>query len=324
VLQKINRLLERAMPVITPTSLVIGVLLANRLEAYAFLVPWIFAFMTFTGSLSSNFKALTWVISHPFSMFVALFILHIFMPVWAWVLGHVVFSGDMFTITGLFLAAVIPTGITSFIWVSIHKGNIPLALTIILIDTLLSPFVVPYSLSLVAGEEVHMDVWGMMQGLCFMVVLPSLLGMLLNQVTNGKVKEMLGAPLSPFSKVGLAAVVMLNSAVVAPYLSHIDQKLLSIAGIVFMLSFSGYLFSWLVGKWLKRGREEIVVLTFTGGMRNISAGAVLAVSYFPAAVAVPVVLGILFQQVLASFYGYMLQRYDHKPVQDNHVVHGGM
>jgi bile acid:Na+ symporter, BASS family len=306
VLQKINRLLERAMPVITPTSLVIGVLLANRLEAYAFLVPWIFAFMTFTGSLSSNFKALTWVISHPFSMFVALFILHIFMPVWAWVLGHVVFSGDMFTITGLFLAAVIPTGITSFIWVSIHKGNIPLALTIILIDTLLSPFVVPYSLSLVAGEEVHMDVWGMMQGLCFMVVLPSLLGMLLNQVTNGKVKEMLGAPLSPFSKVGLAAVVMLNSAVVAPYLSHIDQKLLSI------------------GKWLKRGREEIVVLTFTGGMRNISAGAVLAVSYFPAAVAVPVVLGILFQQVLASFYGYMLQRYDHKPVQDNHVVHGGM
>ncbi|MFC3885145.1 bile acid:sodium symporter family protein [Bacillus songklensis] len=323
MLKKMNHLLERAMPVITPASLVIGVLLADGFEAYAFLVPWIFAFMTFTGSLSSNFQALTRVISHPFSMFVALFILHIFMPLWAWVLGHVMFSGDMFTITGLFLAAVIPTGITSFIWVSIHKGNIPLALTIILIDTFLSPFIVPYSLSLVAGEKVHMDVWGMMQGLFFMVVLPSILGMVLNQVTDGEVKDRLGVRLSPFSKIGLAAVVMLNSAVVAPYLSHIDKKIVSIACVVFMLSFSGYLFSWLVGTWLKRGREEIVVLTFTGGMRNISAGAVLAVSYFPAAVAVPVVLGILFQQVLASFYGHMLHRYYHKSIQNN-AIHGGM
>lgn len=48
---------------------------------------------------------------------------------------------------------------------------------------------------------------------------------------------------------------------------------------------------------------------FSGGMRNISAGAVLAVSYFPPAVAVPVVLGMLFQQTLASIYGFAINRY---------------
>ncbi|MNG35685.1 hypothetical protein D3C84_1224860 [compost metagenome] len=41
-------------------------------------------------------------------------------------------------------------------------------------------------------------------------------------------------------------------------------------------------------------------------MRNISAGAVLAVSYFPAPVAVPVVLGMVFQQLLASLAGFLL------------------
>ncbi|MNY74734.1 hypothetical protein D3C86_2138360 [compost metagenome] len=43
-------------------------------------------------------------------------------------------------------------------------------------------------------------------------------------------------------------------------------------------------------------------------MRNISAGAVLAVSYFPAPVAVPVVLGMVFQQLLASAVGFILGR----------------
>ena len=50
-------------------------------------------------------------------------------------------------------------------------------------------------------------------------------------------------------------------------------------------------------------------MMFSGGMRNISAGAVLAISYFPPAVAVPVVLGMLFQQTLASLYGFAIDRY---------------
>lgn len=314
MLQKTNHFLEKMMPILTPTSVLLGVLLADGIKFYAFLVPWIFAFMTFSGSLSSNFKALKRVLAHPLPMFLALLILHILMPVWAWAIGHVAFGGDAFTITGLVLAAVIPTGITSFIWVSIHKGNIPLALSIILIDTFLSPFIVPYALTLTAGEKVQMDIWGMMQGLILMVVLPSLLGMLLNQVTDGKVKDVIGVRLVPFSKMGLVFVVMLNSAVVAPYLKVVDKKLVSIAVVVFLLSSSGYLFSWLISKMFKRDREEIVTLTFTGGMRNISAGAVVAVAYFPPPVAVPVVLGILFQQMLASFYGHMLHRLYYRPV----------
>ena len=49
-------------------------------------------------------------------------------------------------------------------------------------------------------------------------------------------------------------------------------------------------------------------------MRNISAGAVLAVSFFPSQVAVPVVIGMLFQQILAALFGYLLRRFELKPV----------
>ena len=295
MLQKFNRQLEKCMPLITPVSVVIGVLFTTYLTDLAFLIPWVFAFITFSGSLSSNFTALQRAVTHPLPLLAAMFLLHILMPVWAWGIGHLTFSGDVYTITGLILAMVIPTGITSFLWVSIGRGNIALTLSIILIDTLLSPFIVPYTLSLFVGAKVEMDVLSIMRGLVFMVVLPSLVGMTLNQLTKGKVKDVLGPRLAPFSKIGLGLVVMLNGALVAPYLQDVDLKLIGVAVTMFLVAFTGYLFAFFIGKLLKRNRETVIALTFTGGMRNISAGAVIATSYFPPQVAVPVVLGMLFQ-----------------------------
>jgi len=315
MLQKLNKQLERIMPLITPVGVLTGVIFSVHLKDFSYLIPWLFAFMTFAGSLSSNFRSLKEVIVHPLPILIALFILHILMPLWAWGVGHVVFSGDIYTITGLVLGMVIPTGVTSFMWVAIYKGNIPLVLSIILIDTLLSPIIVPFSLSLFLGEKVEMDFINIMKGLLEMVVIPSLVGMYLNQATKGKIKDQLGARLAPFSKFSLGFVVMLNGAVVAPYLININLKLLSITLVVFLIALTGYLFSFLIGVFIKGGRDNIISLTFTGGMRNISAGAVIAVSYFPAAVAVPVVVGMLFQQILASLNGHFLNKYYNKKVE---------
>ena len=44
------------------------------------------------------------------------------------------------------------------------------------------------------------------------------------------------------------------------------------------------------------------------GMRNISAGAVLAAQYFPGEVMFPVMMGTLFQQVLAACFGSFMRR----------------
>ncbi|MEH6956068.1 bile acid:sodium symporter family protein [Neobacillus drentensis] len=315
MLQKLNKQLERIMPLITPVGVLTGVLFSVHLKEFFYLIPWIFAFMTFAGSLGSNFRSLKGVIVHPFPIIIAMAILHVLMPIWAWGVGHIAFSGDIFTITGLVLGMVIPTGVTSFMWVAIYKGNIPLVLSIILIDTLLSPIIVPFSLSLFIGGKIEMDFFNIMKGLLGMVVIPSLIGMYLNQVTKGRIKDQLGTRLAPFSKISIGFVVMLNGAVVAPYLKHIDLKLVGITLTVFMIALTGYLFSFIIGRFINGGRDTVISLTFTGGMRNISAGAVIAITYFPAAVAVPVVVGMLFQQILASLNGYFLNRYYNKKVE---------
>ena len=312
MLQTLNSKLEKLMPFITPSAVLIGVLFSGHLSPLTFMVPWVFAFMTFSGSLSSNFHSLHKAFKYPLPLLAALFILHLVMPLWAFGVGHLIFPEDGLTITGLLLAMVIPTGITSFVWVSIYRGNIGLALSIILIDTILSPFIVPASLSLFVGQKVEMNSVDIMTGLLFMVVIPSLVGMLCNQITEGKIKDTLGVHLSPFSKIGIGIVVAINSSAVAPYLRHIDSKLILIACSVLFIALSGFTLSWLLASFLKQGRDTRASLLFTGGMRNISAGAVIAVQYFPAPVAVPVVIGMLFQQVLASLFGFLFHKKEMK------------
>lgn len=321
MLQKLNHKLEKIMPLLTPASVVLGVLLSSHLSPIAFLVPWIFAFMTFAGALNSNLKSLQRAVAHPAPVLLTLFSLHLLMPGWAWAVGHLTFPGDSLTITGLVLAVVIPTGITSFIWVSMKHGNIGLTLSIILVDTMISPLIVPYSLSFLVGSSVEMDIWSIMKGLLFMIVLPSLLGMAINQWTKGTSKERLSPKLAPFSKLGLVAVVSINSAEIAPYLKTITPKLVAIAVVVFLIASFGYLFTWGLGRLFKLDKDVIIAMIFTGGMRNISAGAVIAITFFPPEVTLPVVVGMLFQQLLASIYGSIVDRtYKLNAMEQNYMA----
>jgi bile acid:Na+ symporter, BASS family len=303
-----NRFIERWMPFVTPCSLLLGVLFSAWLAPGAFLVPWLFAFMTFSGSLGSGFRDLRKVLVHPAPLLVCLMILHIWMPLVAWGAGSAFFHNDAYTITGLTMAFVIPTGIVSFMWVSLYQGNIALTLSIILLDTFLSPFVVPLTLHLLVGANVKFDTWGMMRGLGWMVVLPSLAGMALNQWTGGRVKASLGPKLAPFSKMGLIMVVSINASVVAPYFKHVTWKSAGIALTVLAVAATGYFWGWLASRRMKSELGVTVAMTFNSGMRNISAGTVLAATYFAPAVVFPVMVGTLFQQILASTYAHMLSR----------------
>jgi BASS family bile acid:Na+ symporter len=306
MLNRLNKILEKAMPFLTPAAVIIGLISATWLHSLSFLVPWIFAAMTFAGSIGSNFKDLRKVMMHPLPIIANFIILHLAMPVLGWEAGSLFFPGDDLTQTGFVLLFVIPTGVVSLVWVTIYGGNIALTLALILLDTLLSPLIVPLSLSLIVGAKVHMDPYDIMRGMFFMVVIPSLIGMLLNQWTKGRIKTNWGPRLAPFSKIGLFVVVAINSSVIAPYLKNMNGTLIKVIVVAFICATIGYLAGWLVSRMMKWDREVTIALTFNSGMRNLSAGAVLAISFFPPPVALPVVAGMLFQQILAALYGQRL------------------
>lgn len=306
-LSRFNVFIEKWMPLVTPICLVIGVVCAAWLGRFTPLVPWLFAFMTFAGSLGSGFRDMKKIAMHPVPLIVVLLILHIVVPVTAFLAGSLIFD-DPLLVTGIVLEFIVPTGIVSLVWVNIYHGNSALTLSIILIDTLVAPFLVPFSLHVLMGSAVEISVAGMMKDLVLMIAFPALLAMTLNHATRGRVKETLSPKLAPFSKMGLILVVIINSTKVAPFFSQMTPTLFLVAFVIFLLAVSGFIWGFLAAKIFKQDAASRASMTFNSGMRNISAGAVIAGQYFPPEVMFPVMIGTLFQQILAATAGFCLDR----------------
>ena len=301
------------MPVLTPFSLVLGVLFEDIGAQLTFLVAWLFAFMTFAGSLSLDFQALKVFTRYPYMIMLTIIGLHVIMPLWAYFLSTLIFD-DQLLMLGFVLSVAVPTGVTSFIWVSISHGNKALCLSIILIDTLLAPLVLPAIVHVVVGQAIDIDTSSLILDLLWMIVLPSVLGMILNEYTNGRIEKTLGNRLAPFSKISLYFIVFINSSIIAPYVRDLSWELVGIIAIVFIIAISGYTLWLLLGHYIWRDPSIVSTLVFTGGMRNIAIGIVIASTYFPPKVAMPVVFGMLFQQIIASQFSRIVEKYRQRMV----------
>ncbi|MFL0583362.1 bile acid:sodium symporter family protein [Solibacillus silvestris] len=307
MVQLLNQFIQKWMPVLTPLSLVIGVLLEKIGTHFLFLVPVLFAVMTFISSLNLKFRDIKVFKQYPKTILFVIAFLHILMPLWAFFLAELIFDDRLLTI-GFLISVAVPTGVTSVIWVTISKGNLPLSLAIILIDTLLAPILMPLILHLVVGESISLNTSALIFDLIWMIVLPSILGILVNEWTKGKLFEQYGKPMSLVSKLCLFGIIMINSSAIAPYVKTIDLELAKVIAAVLFLAVSGYVFSLLLGRLFWKSEADQATFIFNGGMRNIAVGVVIATTYFPSKVAMPVVFGMLFQQVLASIFYKIIRK----------------
>ena len=309
VLKALIRLIDKNFPFLVPLGLLLGMFLGDLIVDFRVFVPWIFAAVTFIGALRIDFDSFKRTIEKPKPIILVMSILRILMPLWALLFGLVVFPDNIYTQTGLLLFALIPVGVNSVLWTVMYKGNISLTLSVVLLDTLISPLVLPFSILLLTGASIELDTAGMMMSLLQMIVIPSIIGMAINQLTKGELPKKWSSKLAPLSKIGLVTVVMINGGVVRDYFTAIDLQLLLIMVSIIVLAISGYTMAWHLAKLLKLSEADMKAAIFSGGARNVSTGVVIAVAYFPAAAAIPVVTGILFQQLVCATVAKLLERY---------------
>ncbi|MDC3416086.1 bile acid:sodium symporter family protein [Aquibacillus salsiterrae] len=308
MLQKTNQFLEKAMPFLIPGIVVLGITIFSGVSSISHWVQWIFAFISFSSCLGFKLSELKRAVSKPLPVFTCFLILQLVMPAIAYVAGIVFFPGDDLTITGLVLTFTIPTGVVTLMWASIYGGNIGLSLLIVLANTLMSPILVPFTLELLMGAKVSIDVYGLVLGLLKMIVIPSILGVIVNRTLNERSRS-LSKVLAPFSKISVMTVILINSAVVSPFFQDVNPRLLFLFLIVFGLGCTGYLLGFFISVLFKWEKGYMISIMYNSGMRNTGVGAALAVTYFAPATALPIVLAIIFQQFIASIAGQLVKKY---------------
>ncbi|KJS16354.1 MAG: bile acid:sodium symporter [Peptococcaceae bacterium BRH_c4b] len=272
----------------------------------------LFAYMTFIVSLETSYRDFFHVLTKPWLTLWMLFLIHGVMPLVAWVIGHLFYPDSALTRLGFLIGAAIPIGVTSIIWTSIVRGDVTLALVAVTVDTVLSPLLLPVYIALVAGRSVHIDYIHLLLGLFGMVTIPSLLGMAFNDLSSGKLSRYSRSLGGFTSKVALFGVVYINASAVVPEISW-GTPLVKMLLVILLLVMSGYYLGY-AGSFVLRDRRRstVAAMIYNVGMRNISFGSVLAVAYFPAAVAVPVTLAMLYQQPLAAAVSYLFSRFDRR------------
>jgi tagaturonate reductase len=306
-LRQLNSLTERAMPILTPTGVLLGLLLGSHVSWMKPSVTFLFSFLTFCGALGINGSDFFTVLKKPKPIFLFLLIANILMPCFAWAVANLFFPSLSGTVTGYILLMAIPTAVSGYIWASIYKGNGALSLTMVLVSTALAPFMTPFTVRLLARTAVSIDTNGMILSLVQMVVIPSVIGVLINTLTKGKVNEHVTPSIKPFSKITLLMVIVINTSQVADrLLANASWQYLPIALLCAAISATGFPIAYWTGRMARLPKADNVSLTFATALRNISAALVLAIDYFPPETTLPVIFGIVFQQTICATMGYLL------------------
>ncbi|MDR3249432.1 MAG: hypothetical protein LBT39_11675 [Treponema sp.] len=302
----LNVRLEKMMPVITPTGVVLGFLLPQVFIVLRPLIFWFFGIMTLSGALKLKAREFGLTLRNPLPILLTLITSHVVMPLVVLFIATLIFRGDGDTISGYILVYSVPTAVSGFIWVNIYKGDNALALALILIATLIAPIVVPGTMSVLMGTRVALDMSGIALSLIMMVVVPTIIGVATNEISRGKVPQIICPYLNPLAKVCIILVIAANAAAVAPRVHFNDPQVWIIAGVCILFAALGYGISKLIGVACRLSPEKRVTIFFSSGLRNISAAATIAIEFFPEAAALPALLGIVFQQSMAAVMGRLL------------------
>ena len=305
--RRLGDLIAHNMVFLVPLCLVLGVCAPTAFAVLKPLVTPMFAFVTFQGSLGNNFSNLERTFRHPAPMLVAIAISQVLMPLVGWMLGGPLFS-DPNIVAGIVLEYSVPIAVTSTMWIGIYAGDMSLALGTLLISTLVSPVTIPATLRLLVGATVEVDTAGMFFDMLVMIALPALAATVLNQVTQGRVKTSLSPALAPLARIFVILVITTNSTSLHDFMFSLTPELAGVMVFIAAMASSGYLWGFAATRLMGLGREQAVTLTFCSALRNISAGAVIAQAYFPAATMFPVMTGTLFNQFLAAIFGRVFSR----------------
>ena len=302
----LNARIESFMPVLTPSSVLLGILFSSTLIQLKPFVPWFFALMTLSGSLKLRVRDLGTVVTNPLPVFTFFLSAHVLMPLTALGVSRIFLPGDADTTSGFVLLFATPTAVSAFIWVAMFNGDGALALAIILLDTIVSPFVVPFTTSVLLGADITMDTSAMATSLIQMIVAPTILGVALHEFTRGAAPKMAGPFLGPISKLCIIVVVSANAAAIAPQVNLGGSRTWMIGAIGMLLVSTGFVLGRLIGFIPTLGGPRARTLVFSVGLRNSVSAATLATAYFPEAAALPAILTMIFQQSLAAVYGRLL------------------
>lgn len=173
----------------------------------------------------------------------------------------------------------------------------------------LGPFLIPPSMTLLAGASVSLSAWAMFRQLAVILLLPLLLGVGLRWLADRRWTMEPLLPLLPALSALTAVLLMFTvTNLNTPLILRGDALSPGLLIAVLLIFPIGFLLPYWSGRYGFAWPQRVAV-TYASGMKNLPIAVGLAFTSFPGQplVGLPVALAFILQMVVASlFYRYLL------------------
>jgi len=269
-----------------PLWAMLGVLLAMLVpEWFVPLKPAIvplLALVMFGMGVTLNGQNFLTVLQRPLPVCLGVALQFLLMPLAGWLFA-ILLDLPPQLLVGLVLVGCSPGGTASNVICYLANGDVALSITLTITSTLLAVVATPLLTLLYAGQVVPVPVFDMLLSILQIIVLPVVLGVLLNHFLHRQLAALhdLFRLLSVFSIcVIIAIIAALNSGQLA-------QLSAGLVAAVLLHNTAGLLGGYWLPRWLGRDERECRTLAIEVGMQNSGLAVALAVKYFSVAAALP-------------------------------------
>ena len=131
------------------------------------------------------------------------------------------------------------------------------------------------------GATIQMDTIGMMVNMVFMIALPALAGMAVNDLSRGWGHEKLSPVIDPLCKVLLVVIITANSTELSEYVLNMTWERAGVALFILLFASTGFLWGMIAARLLESTVFHARDMGFDCGLRNISFGRGHSDAVFP-------------------------------------------
>ena len=216
----------------------------------------------------ADFKILS---QHPRAVLIGVVLQFLIMPSTAWLLAKGLGLPDDVAV-GVILVGACPGGTASNVISYLARGNVALSVAVTAISTLLAPLLTPAIFYLFASQWLNIDAGAMFWGICRIVLLPILAGLLVHRYWRRPAESL--SPILPLlSVLGIGIVI-------GAVLGSAKAKLLDTGALIFAVVMLhnglGLLLGFLGARWLRLPFDAQKTLAIEVGMQNSALAATLA------------------------------------------------
>ena len=229
------------------------------------------------------------------------------MPLLAYALAKI-FQLPAELAAGVILVGTCPGGTASNVITYLAKGDLALSVSISMASTILAPIVTPLLTWILAGAWVDVSFFDMMLSIVQVVILPILLGIIVNNLFGDLVKGVVKI----LPVISIVAILLILGGVVSVNAEKILQMGLIVMLVVVLHNLCGYGLGYCAAKISKMNVAKTKAISIEVGMQNSGLAVSLAMTHFSAAAAIPGAIFSVWHNISGSIMANYLSQKSNK------------